>query len=50
MPQYFIPGVTEEGPAYLFDTDPGTPYVLWTAPSTKATKATKQAPAPENEV
>ena len=50
MPQYYIPDVTEVGPAYAFDIDPGDPYALWSPASTKAVPATKQAKAPENEV
>ncbi len=52
MTAYYIPGVTEVGPAYDYATDPGAPFELYVPMSTtpKATKATEQAAAPENEV
>ena len=50
MTAYYIPGVTEVGPAYDYATDPGEPFVLFVPTATKAPKATEQAPAPENEV
>ena len=48
MPHYYLEG-QEPGPAYLYEADPGAPFVLYDE-STPAEEVEEQAPEPENEV
>ena len=56
MPHYYLEG-QEPGPAYLYEADPGAPFVLYDestpaeeVESTPAEEVEEQAPEPENEV